>query len=95
MGIYLGDLTVEQIETRLGVELSAEDKETLKASHQAAVNDTPIEHGKWHCFDIPFMLMTSDKETAKDFVKLFEKYDATTFKQCFQIGWEKEEQEHE
>ena len=91
MSIYLGDLMPEQIERRLGIELSEEDKSILIGSHQAKVNNTPMEHGKWHCFDLPFMLMTRDVETAIFFRDLFMKYDASTFKECFQIAWEKGE----
>lgn len=89
MSIYLGDLMPEQIERRLGIELSEEDKKFLLETHQGAVNNTPMEHGKWHCFDLPFMLKTRDVETAIVFRDLFMKYDASTFKECFQIGWEK------
>ena len=83
----LGNQTPEQIEKRLRISLSDEHKEELKNTWQQKAEH--IADGKWHCFDIPFMLMTSDKETAKGFVQLFEKYDASTFKECFQIGWEK------
>lgn len=88
MGIYLGNLTVDQIETRLGVEFSEEDKETLRGTRQEKVNKTPIEHGKWHCFDIPFMFMTHDVDTAIRFRDLFQNYDTAKFKEMFQIGWE-------
>ena len=89
MSIYLGNLMPEQIERRLGIELSEEDKKFLLETHQGVVNNTPMEHGKWHCFDLPFMLMTRDVETAIVFRDLFMKYDTSTFKECFQIGWEK------
>lgn len=89
MSIYLGNLMPEQIERRLGIELSEEDKMFLLETHQGAVNNTPMEHGKWHCFDLPFMLKTRDEETAIVFRDLFMKYDTSTFKECFQIGWEK------
>ena len=89
MSIYLGNLMPEQIEKRLGIELSEEDKKFLLGTHQGAVNNTPMEHGKWHCFDLPFMIMTRDMETAIKFRDLFMKYETSTFKECFQIGWEK------
>lgn len=88
MGIYLGDLTVEQIERRLGIKLSEPDKEKLTGTHQGAVNNTPIEAGKWHCFDLPFMFMTHDRKTAELFRDIFQHYDASKFKETFQIGWE-------
>ena len=89
MSIYLGNLTPEQIESRLGIELTAEDKELLKKTHQPEVN-VPLESGKWHCFDLPFMIMTSDVKTARMFVDIFSKYEPSTFRECFQIGWTNE-----
>ena len=88
MGIYLGDLRVNQIEKRLGIEFTKHDKKTLEDAYQAKVNNTPIEHGKWHCFDLPFMLMTHDKETVEKFLAIFKTYNPSTFKECFRIAWE-------
>ena len=88
MAIYLGNLTVEQIEKRLGVELSDKDKTFLRETHQDRVNNTPLETGKWHCFDIPFMFMTHDVDTAIRFRDMFQNYDTAKFKETFQIGWE-------
>ena len=88
MSIYLGNLTPEQIESRLGIELTAEDKELLKKTHQPEVNNVPIASGKWHCFDIPFMLMTHDKKTASMLADIFRKYEPSKFKDCLRIGWE-------
>ena len=93
MSIYLGDLMPEQIERRLGIELSTEDKKILLESHQGTVNNIPIDHGKWHCFDIPFMMMTGSMETAVYFRDLFMKYHASTFKECFQIAWDRKGEE--
>ena len=91
MSIYLGNLTPEQIESRLGIELTAEDKELLKKTHQPEVNNVPIAPGKWHCFDIPFMLMTHDMKTANMFVVIFRKYEPSKFKECLQIGWKRDD----
>lgn len=90
MSIYLGNLTPEQIESRLDIELTAEDKELLKKTHQPEVNNVPIAPGKWHCFDIPFMLMTHDMKTANMFVDIFIKYEPSKFKESLQIGWKNE-----
>lgn len=90
MIIYLGNLTPEQIESRLGIELAAEDKDLLKKTHQPEVN-VPLESGKWHCFDLPFMIMTSDVKTARMFVDIFSKYEPSTFRECLRIGWERDE----
>ena len=91
MNIYLGNLTPEQIESRFGINITAEDKELLKKTHQPEVNNVPIAPGKWHCFDIPFMLMTHDMKTANIFVDIFRKYEPSKFKECLQIGWKRDD----
>lgn len=87
-GFMLGNLTVEQMERRLGVTLSEEHRQIFKASRQEKVNDTPLESGCWHCFDIPFMMMCDAKDTAVKFRDIIQQYhirEGVTF----QIGWER------
>ena len=55
MGIYLGNLTVEQIEHRLGIVFSEEERSELKSARQEKASN--IAADKWHCFDIPFMIV--------------------------------------
>ena len=86
--IFLGNLSVEQIEKRLGIQLNDSDKMQLEGTRQERVNNMPIEAGKWHCYDLPFMFMTHDIETAKTFRDIFTRYDMTACKETFQIGWE-------
>ena len=62
MNIMLGNLSVNQIEKRLGIEFPEEIREFMKSSHQPSASN--IQKGKWHCFDIPFNLMCGDIETA-------------------------------
>ena len=63
----LGNLSVEQMEKRLGIEFPSEIKEfMLKTRQQEAQN---IKKGKWHCFDLPFNIVCGDMETA---TKIFE-----------------------
>lgn len=62
MGIMLGNLTVNQIETRLQITLSDHDREALSKIRQ---NDAQnIAPGTWHCFDIPFVLVCGDYNAA-------------------------------
>lgn len=89
MGIMLGNLSVSQIETRLGITFSDEDRETLIKTHQEAVNNTPLADGCWHCFDLPFMVFADTKATAEKLVKLFTKYDPSTFKEAIKLSWER------
>lgn len=87
MSIMLGNLTVEQMERRLGITLTKEHRQMLKESRQEPLN-TPLEDGKWHCFDIPFMMMCDTKETAEKFRDIIQQYK-TRDGVMFQIGWER------
>ena len=87
-GIFLGNLTVDQLERRLGIKLSEEHRKELADNRQEKVNNTPIEPGKWHCFDAPFMMMTHDMETAAKFCDILMRYDMSQCHEAFQIGWE-------
>ena len=55
MNIMLGNLSVDQIESRAKVIFSKELKDLLNATHQSSASH--INDGKWHCFDIPFTLV--------------------------------------
>jgi len=63
MNIYLGNLTIEQIEKRIGIDFPEQTREYLKKNHQSEAAN--IKKGKWHCFDIPFMMQCGDIETAR------------------------------
>ncbi len=58
----LGDQSVSQIEKRLGIEFPEDIREFMRQTHQDGA--TNIQKGKWHCFDIPFILVCGDLETA-------------------------------
>lgn len=60
--MMLGNLSVKQIENRLGIEFPKETRDFMKESHQP--NAENIAKGKWHCFDMPFNLVCGDMETA-------------------------------
>lgn len=62
MSIMLGNLSVEQIEKRLGIEFPENIKDFMNKNHQTEANH--IQKGKWHCFDIPFNIVCGDMETA-------------------------------
>lgn len=86
--LFLGNLSVTQIEKRTGITLSDIDREFMNANRQERINDTPLEIGKWHCYDIPFMLMTHDKQTATAYNDRLMKYDWSKCREALQIGWE-------
>lgn len=62
MNIMLGNLTVSQIEKRLGIKFPEKIREFMEQTHQSGAEN--IAKGKWHCFDIPFNLVCGDVETA-------------------------------
>lgn len=62
----LGNLSVTQIEKRLGIDFPEDIREFMKQTHQPEASN--IGKGKWHCFDIPFNLVCGDMETA---IKIF------------------------
>ena len=62
MGIMLGNLTVEQIEHRLGISFPSEVKLFMSENNQSEA--AFIKKGKWHCFDIPFHIVCGDIDTA-------------------------------
>ena len=89
MIIYFGNVSVEQIEKRTGITLSDEHREYMKAHRQETVNGTPIADGEWHCFDMPFMIMTGNQETAERYRDMLSSYDWSNCKETLQIGWER------
>lgn len=86
--IFLGNQTPDQISSRLNIELSDEHKEMLKDTWQQNVSKD-LEPGKWHCYDLPFLFMCSDKDTAKKWVDIFSSYDLSKAER-FQISYERE-----
>ena len=87
MGIMLGNLTVRQIEDRTGIKFSDKDVAELNEMRQEKAEN--IESGKWHCFDLPFMIMCGDKPTAEKILNMLNVYDWSQSKQALQISWER------
>lgn len=83
MNVMLGDLTIEEIEKRTEVKFPEELKLLMQNSHQPSANN--IEYGKWHCFDIPFMLVCGDETTARTIYGHLSPL-SSLFKEQLQIG---------
>jgi len=81
--IFLGNLTVEQIEREYSVNFSAEDKQWLMKHHQDQANG--IEKDKWHFFDMPRIMVAGSKEFMQELYDRLIKY---TFIGQFRIGVE-------
>lgn len=58
--MMLGNLSLERIEKRTGVVFPEPFRSKFTKLHQSSANN--IKKGKWHCFDIPFMLVCGGKE---------------------------------
>ena len=89
MGIYLGNLTPKDLERRLGITLSDDDKQWLSDHRQEVVNNTPLEDGKLHIYDIPLIIICDVVDTAVKVRDMFMKYGPSSFKETFQVGWER------
>lgn len=83
MNIMLGNLSIEQIEARSGVAWPDELKTYMADRHQPEASN--IAAGKWHCFDLPFMLVCGDMETAKAIYAHLAPL-SSSFKKQMQIG---------
>ena len=84
MGIFLGNLTVETMQSRLGIKLSEVDFEFLKTNRQ------PLAHGlkpnEWHCFDLPLFISCGSMDTAIKIKDILIEYN---LKGQIQIGLDK------
>ena len=85
MMIMLGNLTLKQIEERTGISVSDSDRAELNGMRQEKAENIAPE--KWHCFDLPFVLVCGDKPTAEKVVKILSAYDWSKAKQALQISW--------
>ncbi len=67
MAIYLGNMSIKEIESRAGVQFPQELSDYMQNKHQDSADN--VAKGKWHCFDIPFVLVCGDRQTAEDIYK--------------------------
>lgn len=62
MSIALGNLSIADMERRLGIMLDTNEREVLEGMRQDKASN--IAPGKIHCFDIPFMIVCGCMDTA-------------------------------
>ena len=67
MSIYLGNLSIEEIESRSGVKFPKELIDYMEPRKQN--NASNVKAGEWHCFDTPFTLVCGDRATAEEIYK--------------------------
>lgn len=78
--IYLGNLSIDQIQREYCVSFSEEDKKWLLKHYQDKAED--IEKDKWHFFDIPRIIIVGSQEFRKEL------YDRQKI-MCFKNKWMK------
>lgn len=84
MKIYLGNLTIEQLESRCGCKFEKEDFEWLKKHRQE--DATIKQKDKFHIFDMPLMIQTGE-DISDELIKILSKYnDKKPFEECLQVG---------
>lgn len=81
--IYLGNLSIEQIEREYCVLFSEEDKKWLLEHHQDKAEK--IERDKWHFFDIPRVVIVGSQKFGRELYNRLTKYK---FVGQFRIGVE-------
>lgn len=85
MAIYLGNLSVDRMEKRLEIQFPEELKNFLLSSHQDDAGK--LAEGKWHCFDMPFVLVCYNQEMAKKIYEYLEPL-ADKMKGSLGIQWQ-------
>ena len=87
MSFLLGNLSVPQIESRMGITLTEEERQFLISTRQSKASK--IVGDKWHCFDIPFMMVCGNMDFATRVYKIFEPHK-NEICELFQISIEQE-----
>lgn len=82
--IMLGNLTVEQMEKRVGITLTDEERNTLNELREETC-DKVDGNNKIHIYDIPFMIVCGNPKARKTVVDTLIPY-AGNMKECLQIG---------
>lgn len=72
MGIMLGNLTVPQLEERLGITLTDEERDLLASCRQ--VKAEGIQADKWHCFAIPLVMLCGSMDSATKVYEILKPY---------------------
>ena len=61
--MLLGNLSISQMENRMGITFPDDLKEILSKYHQDTATD--IKPGFWHCFDMPFTMVCGNQDIAE------------------------------
>ena len=74
MSILLGNMSVEEIEKRLNIELT--DEERLFLSNTRQQEAANIAEDKWHCFDMPFVIVCGSYDFAVKVHEILKSYSS-------------------
>ena len=66
--MMLGNLSVKQMEERMGIEFPDDLKDVLAKYRQENVS-IDMREGFWHCFDLPFIFICGGENLAQLMVK--------------------------
>lgn len=84
MGIYLGNLTIEQLEKRCGITLTETERSKLNELREQTC-DKVDGNNSIHIYDIPFMIVCGNSEARKTVIDTLTPY-AKYMKTPLQIG---------
>lgn len=84
MAIYLGNLSVEDLERRLEIELTEEERETLTNMREETC-DKVDGNNKIHIYDIPFLIECGNPDARRTVIKILSPY-ASKMAMPLQIG---------
>lgn len=73
MSIYLGNLTVEQIEHRYEFSFADTERARLKELWHPVAHFDDGEHG-WHMFDMPEFMFVSDGPLGREALSIFQRH---------------------
>ena len=82
--IYLGNLTIQQMEERLGITLSDDERDRLNALREEYCNNV-AGNEKIHVYDIPFCIECGNPSARKTVIDILTPY-AKKMKTPIQIG---------
>lgn len=85
MAIYLGDLSVRQLESRCQITLTDEERSTLENIIEHTC-DKVGGNNKIHIFDIPFLVKCGNQETQQVVLDILMPY-ASEMKASLQVGY--------
>ena len=71
--MMLGNLSTNEMAARLGIDIAIGDESLIESWRQENVS-IPLAPGKWHCFDLPFVLLCADMQTAQNLYDILSRY---------------------